>query len=388
MTHDEQRLARVGLSRVLEPGSCAVAVALEQAEPTELWERLVAGRPVPGFGPLARDGIAARMADCSPQRDLDGLQALGGRLLCPGDEEWPTARLTWPVGALGGEKARDLAAPWALFARGPQRLDDIVDASVAIVGARAATPYGDHVARELALGLSERGVSVISGGAYGIDGSAHRAALAAQSAPTIAVLACGVDVAYPRGHDRLLAQVARTGLLVSEWPPGCAPTRNRFLVRNRVIAALSLGTVVVEAALRSGSLSTAGRAAELGRHVMAVPGPVTSTMSAGCHTLLRDAAATLVTSTADVMELLGRPGEHLAPRLRAPAHPRDGLELSVRQVLDAVPVRSPAGVARIARAAGAGAMFVQQVLPALLVAGLVEQRDGGWRLTALGAGRC
>lgn len=159
------------------------------------------------------------------------------------------------------------------------------------------------------------------------------------------------------------------------------------LVRNRVIAALSLGTVVVEAALRSGSLSTAGGAAELGRHVMAVPGPVTSMMSAGCHVLLRDAVATLVTSTADVLELLGRPGEHLAPQLRAPAHPRDALDLSVRQVLDAVPVRSPAGVARIARAAGAGAMFVQQVLPALLVAGLVEQRDGGWRLTALGAGR-
>lgn len=385
MTDDGERLALVGLSRVLEPGCRAVAAALELGTATELWDRLVRGRPVAGLGPLARDGIAARLDGYQPQRDLERLHALGGRVVCRGDDEWPEQRLTWDVDRLGGDKGRDLAPPWALFLRGPHHLREVVDASVAVVGARAATAYGEHVARELALGLAEHGLSIVSGAAYGIDGSAHRAALGAEAAPTVAVLACGVDVAYPRGHDRLLGQIAERGLLVSEWPPGCAPTRNRFLVRNRVIAALSVGTVVVEAAVRSGSLSTAGRAAELGRHVMAVPGPVTSTMSAGCHALVRDTAASLVTSTADVLDLLGRPGEHLAPRLRAAAHPRDALDLSVRQVLDAVPVRSPVGVARIARAAGVGALFVQQVLPALLVAGLVEQRDGGWRLTSLGA---
>ena len=387
MTADADRLARIGLSRVLEPGSLVVATALAGEPAEQVWERLSGGHGLPGLGRLARDGVAARLHGYDPARDLDRLQACGGRLICPQDPEWPTHRLAWPCGTLGGAGESDLEPPWALYARGPHRLDAVVSSSVSLVGARAATAYGDQVARELAAGMSEHGVSVISGGAYGIDGSAHRAALAAARAPTVAVLACGVDVAYPRGHDRLLEQVAEDGLLLSEWPPGCAPTRRRFLVRNRVIAALTAGTVVVEAAVRSGSLSTAGRAAELGRRLMAVPGPVTSAMSGGCHALLRQMGAVCVTSAADVLGELGEAGEHLFPAPRAPTRPRDNLDANVRQVLEAVPVRTPVGVARIARTAGVGALLVQQVLPALLVAGLVEQRDGGWRLTALGAGR-
>jgi DNA processing protein len=201
------------------------------------------------------------------------------------------------------------------------------------------------------------------------------------------VLACGLDVVYPRQHDRLLAQVAEQGLLVSEVPPGSSVTRVRFLVRNRVIAGLSTGTVVVEAAHRSGSLSTASRANDLNRVVMAVPGPVTSALSAGCHELIRTHRAALVTSAAEVLELLGSPGEHPVPKPEARTDPRDGLSEAVRRVLDAVPVRSPVGVARIARTAGVSAMVVQQVLPSLLMSGLVEQLDGAWRLTALGAGR-
>jgi len=201
------------------------------------------------------------------------------------------------------------------------------------------------------------------------------------------VLACGVDVAYPRGHDRLLARIAQQGLVVSEVLPGAAPTRARFLVRNRLIAAFSQGTVVVEAARRSGSLSTAGRAGDLGRHVMAVPGPVTSVASTGCHDLIQTRQAELVATAADVLELVGRPGEHLQAAPRGPVNPRDGLTEQVLRVLDAVPVRTPVGISSIARTAGVGAVVVQAVLPELLMAGLVEQKDGAWRLSALGAGR-
>ena len=161
----------------------------------------------------------------------------------------------------------------------------------------------------------------------------------------------------------------------------------RFLVRNRVIAALSQGTVVVEAARRSGSLSTAGRALDLGRQVMAVPGPVTSGQSIGCHDLIRSGKAVLVGQVAEVLELIGAAGEGLLTTDRVASHPRDVLPEVLRRVLDAVPVRQPVGVARLAKSSGLSALVVQQSLPQLLVAGLVEQRDGGWRLSTLGATR-
>ena len=381
---DDERLARVALSRVVEPGSHVVREALRTWSALEVWDRLRSGHGLPGHTAGTLAGIQGRVQGHDPTRDLERALDGGGRVLCPGDDEWPQG-LDWSPDTMAAATVADLAAPWALFVRGPHRLGAAVTCSVSLVGARAATAYGTHVAGELGYGLAEAGLAVVSGGAYDIDGAAHRGALAAQAAPTVAVLACGLDVAYPRGHDRLLAQVADEGLLVSELPPGSAPTRVRFLVRNRVIAALSQGTVVVEAALRSGSLSSAARAGELLRHVMAVPGPVTSAQSAGCHRLLRSGAATCVTSVAEVLEQLGRPGEHLSPLLRGPVDPRDELSDTVRRVLDAVPVRTAVGVARIARTAGVSALVVQQVLPALLVAGLVDQRDGGWRLSALGA---
>ena len=184
----------------------------------------------------------------------------------------------------------------------------------------------------------------------------------------------------------MLARTAERGLVVSELPPGSTPTRARFLVRNRVIAALALGTVVVEAAARSGSLATADRARELDRHLMAVPGPVTSAMSAGCHALLRD-GATCVTRAEEVLDLVGVLGADAATPLRGPAVLHDGLNETVRRVLEAVPVRGGAGEAALARDAGVPTLVVQQVLPPLLVNGLVERTPLGWRLTALGAGR-
>ena len=386
MRDEEDLLARVALSRVVEPGTRAVAKALERRPAAEVWDGLRRGVALDQLGQLALDGVAGRAQGYEPRRDLDRVHALGGRVLVPGDEEWPEG-LAWPVDAMAGADVRELAAPWALFVRGPHQLGPTVTSSVAVVGARASTAYGNHVAGELAFALSEAGVAVVSGGAFGIDAAAHQAALAAAAAPTVAVLACGIDVAYPRQHERLLARIAEEGLVVSEVPPGSSVTRVRFLVRNRVIAALARGTVVVEAAHRSGSLSTAARAHDLQRVVMAVPGPVTSALSAGCHEWVRPSRAVLVTSAAEVLELVGGAGEGLLGKPAARSDPRDGLSETVRRVLDAVPVRTPVGVARLARTAGVSALVVQQVLPGLLMAGLVEQVDGAWRLTALGAGR-
>ncbi|CAO0828595.1 hypothetical protein SMICM17S_05162 [Streptomyces microflavus] len=190
--------------------------------------------------------------------------------------------------------------------------------SVAVVGARACTEYGAHMAATLAAGLAERGWVVVSGGAYGIDGAAHRGALGAGGA-TAAVLACGVDRPYPPGHTALITRIAEQGLVVGELPPGDHPTPSRFILRNRVIAALTRGTVVVEAAYRSGSLVTARAARRLGRHVMGVPGPATSALSAGVHELLR-ADAVLVGDAAEVIELVGDMGE-LPPERRGPRPP-------------------------------------------------------------------
>lgn len=381
---DEERLARLALARVAHAGSPEVHAALLTTSATEVWADLRAGAPLGALKQQALEGIAGRVSGYRPERDLELLHDLGGRVVCPGDEEWPQG-LDWTDGTMGGE-VRTMAPPWVLLVRGPHSLRDVAERSVSIVGARAATPYGAHVAAELAFALAEAGTAVVSGGAYGIDAAAHRGALAAKTAPTIAVLACGPDVSYPRGNDRLLRQIAEQGLLVSEAPPGSSVSRVRFLVRNRVVAALSRGTVVVEAALRSGSLSTAGRAIDVGRPVMAVPGQVTSVQSAGCHELVRSAKGVLVTSAADVLEIIGSPGEHLQGPKRGPVDPRDGLEETVLRVLDAVPVRTPRGIGRIAQAAGVSVLVVQQVLPSLLVAGLVEQRDGAWRLTPLATG--
>ena len=383
----EDRLARLALSRLVEPGSWSLHRAVQRDGAPAVWAALRTGRDVDGLSPAATTAAHGRVADTDAAVDLARLAACGGRVVCPDDDEWPGHRLVW------SQRVPALAAPpLALQVRGPHRLDEAVETSVALVGARAATAYGEHVAGQLALELSDRGAGVVSGGAYGVDAAAHRGALSSGRAPTVAVLACGVDVPYPRGNDRLLARIAECGLLVSEHPPGATPTRPRFLVRNRLIAALSSGTVVVEAALRSGSLSTAGRARDLVRPVMAVPGPVTSALSAGCHALLRraqdeEAAALLVTGAAQVMAVIGRLGADDEPEDRGPERVRDGLPQLVRQVLEAVPVRGGAGEATIAREAGVPVLQVQQVLPPLLVEGLVERCETGWRLTALGAGR-
>jgi DNA processing protein len=380
VSDDLLALALLALSRVTEPGSRSVHRAVQQRGAVAVWEALRRGRPCSPLSAALQAAASVRAQGYDPADDLARLQRCGGRLVHPGSPEWPKDRLDWPDGVLHD------APPLALCVRGRHSLAEVAAGSVAVVGARAATAYGAHVAGELSRSLADRGVAVVSGGAYGIDAAAHRGALAAEATPTVAVLACGVDVAYPRGNDRLLARTAERGLVVSELPPGSSPTRARFLVRNRVIAALTLGTVVVEAAARSGSLATADRARELGRHLMAVPGPVTSALSAGCHALLRD-GATCVTRAEEVLDLVGVLGADAATPLRGPTSVRDDLPETVRRVLEAVPVRGGAGEAALARDAGVSTLVVQQVLPPLLVHGLVERTPSGWRLTALGAGR-
>jgi DNA processing protein len=380
------RRARAWLSRAAEPGTIDFWRYVEDVGPVEAVRRLRAGRAPERI----RSFVGARAGQDATLADIARAERCGARLVIPEDDEWPELPLHALTVAVSAEPddPRDQSGrttapvpPLALWVRGTSRLDELVDRSVAIVGSRASTAYGEHVAGELGHQLGERGWTVVSGGAFGIDAAAHRGALAAD-APTLAVLACGVDRPYPAAHGALFHRIAETGLLVSEWPPGCAPLRHRFLVRNRLIAALTRGTVVVEAAARSGAQATARRARQLGRQVLVVPGPVTSAMSVGCHELLREEelGATLVASAAHVISAVGRIGDDLADPPERPSGPRDGLSDLAARVLDACPVRTGASPERLASIAGCDVLEVLRVLPALEVADLVEWTGTGWRL--------
>jgi DNA processing protein len=384
--HPGLRRARAWLSRVTEPGTIDFWRYVDAVGPVEAARQLRAGRAPERIRSL----VGARAHQDETLADLRRAERCEARLIVPEDDEWPALPLHALTVAVAGEpddhrlqSDRTLAPvpPVALWARGPARLDELVERSVAIVGSRASSAYGEHVAGELGHQLGERGWTVVSGGAFGIDAAAHRGAMAAE-APTLAVLACGVDRPYPAAHGALFSRIAETGLLVSEWPPGCAPLRHRFLVRNRLIAALTRGTVVVEAAARSGAQATANRARRLGREVLVVPGPVTSAMSVGCHELLRnpEMGATLVTTAAQVVEAVGGIGVDLAVPPDRPSGPRDGLSDLAARVLDACPVRTGVSPERLAAVAGCDVLEVLRVLPALELADLVQWTGTGWRL--------
>ncbi|MEU3607145.1 DNA-processing protein DprA [Streptomyces sp. NPDC035033] len=369
---DAERLARAALTRIVEPGDEQAGHALRTHGATALLALLRDPRepPLPGTGPRRLAGWRHRARTTTPEADLDHIARLGGRFLVPGDPDWPRQ-----LDDLGDTR------PIGLWTRGPAPLRTWALRSVAVVGARACTPYGAHAAADLATGLSRHGWVVVSGAAYGIDGAAHRGALAAGGA-TAAVLASGVDTPYPRGHGALLDRIARQGLLIGELPPGGHPTPSRFILRNRVIAALTRGTVVVEAQHRSGSLVTARAATRLGRHTMGVPGPVTSALSAGVHELLRD-GATLVTDADEVIELIGAIGD-LAPARRGPVLPRDLLHPATAQVLEALPVHPPAPATEIAHRAGTTPDEALARLYELHALGHAERDGDGWRLTNSG----
>ena len=366
------RLARAALSRLSEPGELRLSSLVGELGAVEVFDLLRHEQDVQGV----YTDVAARLRGLDPERELAQAAERGVRFVCPGDAEWPDQ-----LSALGGAGVLHQrgGVPLGLWVRGPLSLAEATRRAVSVVGSRSATTYGADVAGQLSSDLAAAGLTVVSGAAYGIDVAAHRGALAARG-PTVAVLACGADRVYPAGNQHVLDYIARTGLVVSEVPPGCAPTKLRFLSRNRIIAALSAGTVVVEAAVRSGALNTANWATRLGRVVMGVPGPVTSAPSEGVHELLRTGEAQLVTRAAHVLELVSPAGEHLADRPRGPETPRDRLSTVQQQVLDALPAAVPASAGSVARTAGLASGPVARTLEHLEQLGLARRSDAGWCL--------
>jgi DNA processing protein len=365
------------LSRVAEPPCAELAALVCAVGPVEAADRVRRGAV---DGDLARHTECRRGIDCVAD-DLELLHRRGGRLITPDDDEWPVLAFAAFGGSAAGARG---GPPMVLWALGPARLDETAQRAAAVVGTRAATAYGEHTASDLAAGLVERDVAVVSGGAYGIDGAAHRAALAADGI-TVAVMAGGLDVAYPAGHSALLHRIGQHGLLLTEYPPGVRPARHRFLTRNRLVAAVGGAAVVVEAGLRSGAANTAAWARALGRVVAAVPGPVTSSASAGCHELLRNGAE-LVTRADDIVELVGRIGE-LAPDQPRPTTALDGLTETERQVYEALPGRGAATIDEIAVASGLLPEQVLGPLAILEITGLAERHDGRWRIVRVRGGR-
>ena len=384
-----ERFARAAWTTLAEPGdstagalvaaigaSAALELVLERASATSNRSAVDAGlapaADIASLDPaLDPTGLASALARWVPRlsavsvvRSLEQAARFGIRCSTPDDAWWP-------------HRLDDLgpSAPIALWTRGdPERLSTAMS-SIAIVGARAATGYGEHVAVELAAGLGDRGIAVISGGAYGIDGAAHRAALAGGS-PTVAVLAGGLDRPYPSGHEALFHRIAADGLLAAEVPCGVPPTKWRFLQRNRVIAAASAATIVVEAGYRSGSLNTAGHAAAIGRPLGAVPGAVTSAASAGCHRLMREYDATCITTAAEALELLGVVEERaVAADERTSA--------AATRVLDALHRRHPRTAVEVAGLTGMSLGAVLGTLSLLEIDGRIATAlDGGWVLMA------
>lgn len=370
----EVLLARAYLSRVAEPPAPALAALVTAVGPVEAAERVRCGKVAAA---VAAETSARRGVDRAVV-DLAAAEAAGARLLTPEHAEWPH----WPFAAFAASGIPELAAPVALWARGPGRMVELCERAVAVVGSRTATGYGLHIAGELGAGLADRDVTVVSGAAIGVDGAAHRGALAVEG-PTVAVLACGVDRAYPAAHDSLLARIAQHGLVISEYPPGAVPARHRFLVRNRLIAAAGSGTVVVEAGVRSGARRTATDAAALGRVVMAVPGRVTDASAAGCHRLVQEGAL-LVTRPEEVLEATGRIGTDLAsPPDGAPRHAVDGLDRVVALVHDALPARAARDTRWLAMEAALPLDVVRMALVDLERRGLARREDGRWRRLAV-----
>jgi len=368
---DAERLARIALCRLTEPGDLRIIALVRELGAEGLHDALNNERDLGGV----LSDVAQRLRGLNPERDLDWASRAGVRYVIPSDPEWPRQvddlRHVDKLQERGGE-------PLGLWVKGKARLDTLAPA-VAVVGSRSSTSYGAEVAKELAATVASQDIGVVSGAAVGIDADAHLGALAV-SGLTVAVLACGVDRAYPLAHAGLLDYIAEEGAVVSEAPPGTQVSRIRFLARNRLIAALATGTVVVEAAVRSGALNTANWTERLGRPLMAVPGPVFSAPSQGTHQLIRS-GATLVTRGEEVLEIVGRPGEHLLTEPRAEARPRDALPSRDQQVLDAVPKTRASGADSIARVAGIGLIHVRAALARLQARGLVQSTEGGWLLT-------
>lgn len=387
---DKERIARAALARLMEPQDSvglalvralgavdALGVATGELATGPTVEQEISALLVEAGGPSTWVGLPAtlrrwapRVSDLAPERDLETMRRLGGRLIIPGDGLWP-------------EQLADLGLqePLCLWWRGKEQPLPPLDRTIALVGSRDSTSYGASVTGDFAYGLAQRGYTVISGGAYGIDAHAHRGALSSGGAglPTIAVMAGGVDRFYPSGNEDLLRAVATQGAVISEVPPGSAPTRYRFLQRNRIIAALASVTVVVEARWRSGALNTAHHAESIGRVVATVPGSIHSANSAGCHRLLRDGGAVCVTDVGEVAELAGAIGESNSEEKTADAAVHDGLSLEDLILLDALPLRSTSSVEKLTVVAGLSPDAVRAGLGRLGLMGLASSERGAWK---------
>lgn len=377
--HDEarrgsEREAYICLAHCVEPGDIGAGRLLRSLGPRGLVERIRAGRSGLRHG----EGLSARLAGVDVA-DADARAArCDARIVTRVDREWPSQ-----LQALGEQ------APLALWVSGAADLRLLALRSVAIVGARACTAYGEEVARTWAAHLASDAWTVLSGAAFGIDAAAHRGALAAGGS-TVAVLAGGVDVPYPRAHTALLARIVEEGAVVSESPPGESVRRQRFLSRNRVIAALGRATLVVEAADRSGTTATARAASSMHRPVLAVPGPVTSAASAGCHRMIREGLAMLVSDVPDLLDMLdlahGDRQRSTGAREGRPRD-RDGLGARERTILDALPARGVVGLDALVRAAGLAHTDVLAGIGLLTVEGWTVEEGGGWRLAPTGRPR-
>lgn len=399
---DDLLLARAYLSRVAEPAHIGLWAFVQAVGPVEAVAAIRAGTAPPDV----LGATAARRVGTDPEADLDAADRCGVRLVMPESAEWPhfafaalerTARdraATYHAGQRTHRESGEPIPPLALWARGPLDLAPVGVRSAGLVGSRAASAYGEQVSAEFGYGLAGAGVVIVSGGAYGIDAAAHRAALAA-GGPTVLVSAGGLERPYPPGNATLFARVAESGLLLSESPPGCAPQRRRFLTRNRIIAALGTGTVVVEAARRSGARNTARHCITLQRPLMAVPGPITSVMSLGCHDLIRDDRnpALLVSSVEDVLAVVGGIGEGLPPAATGPAaagapgrtdsrFELDALDPTARQVFEGLGARRFLRPDEIGARSGVAPLEVIRALPGLELAGLIESAAAGYRVAA------
>ena len=362
----EQRRARMALSALQIAADPRIAAVVAEHGPVDVW------------GTLRAQGESTRLGRRAAGIDVEELEAAtrrsGARFLMPGDELWPTCLndlVACEVGDQGG-------LPMGLWVSG--RLELLAaDRVVGIVGARAASGYGLHTAQELAADLSLEGWLVLSGLAFGIDAAAHRGALGV-GRPTMAVMATGIDLTYPATHHSLRQSIQETGVVITELAPGCRPIRASFLGRNRLIAALSRGTVIVEAGARSGARNTASWAAELGRVVMAVPGPVTSSLSETPHHLIREGIATLVESAEQITTLLNPLNAGDEPQLSGKDRPIDSLPERLRAVREAVPIGVEATAAQLAATVGLRIPEVLAAASELTELGWLDQTSRGWRL--------
>lgn len=373
--------ARGVWSRLTEPGDSIAGWLLNTAGAKRALEFLIAGlsvaqvradvdtqdAPTPSEAQLheALSRWRARLNLTASLSDFSAAQRSQVQLVTPEMLSWPRM-----LGDLGAH------APLSLWTRGDTQL--LCQASAAVVGSRAATGYGELVTAEISRGLATAGIVITSGGAFGIDAIAHRAAIAAQGS-TIAVFAGGIDRLYPSAHERLFGDILERGLICAELPPGSAPTKWRFLQRNRIIAALTNVTVVCEAGHRSGSLNTAGHAAQLSRPIGAVPGPVTSSASAGCHRLLREYDAVCIRNSHDVLELLSPTmAEASGPGESQRRNTSEQLSQPEIRVLDALSKKTPRSIETLAKGVGLSHVETADALADLHLQGKALQRSAGW----------